>query len=78
MIFTANGGKIVRDLRADTFTAYRREYKQREDDIIHHPEIPIGPLKNTPESLMIVDAQTDTTYWVNRAIWLYTERIVAK
>jgi hypothetical protein len=78
MIFTANGGKIVRDLRADTFTAYDREYYQREDDIIHHPEIPIGPLKNTPQSLMIVDAQTDTTYWVNRAIWLYTKRIVAK
>ena len=78
MVFTGNGGKIVRDLRADTFTAYSREYYQRESEIIHHPEIPIGPLTHTPQSLMIVDAQTDTTYWVNRAIWLYTKRIVAK
>jgi len=78
MVFTGNGGKIVRDLRADTFTTYYREYRQREDNMMKHPEIPIGPLKSIPQSLKIVDAKSDTTFWVNKGMRLYSERILRK
>ena len=68
MVFTGNGGRVLRDLRKDNFTTYRKEFMARQDNVIRHPEIVIPALKTVPECFIIVDARGDSTWWVNQCM----------
>ena len=78
MALTANSGRILRDCYRGTFTAYNEEFTQRQDNIRKQPSMQIPPLKDVPQSLKIVDAEVDTTCWINKAILIYTQRVEVK
>ena len=72
MVVSANGGRIVRDIRHGNFAAYKMDFLSRQDELRHDPGISVRPLHPIPETFDIVDARTDSTWFVNRCIKIYT------
>ena len=72
MIISANGGRIIRDLWEDKFTIYKMDFVLRQEELHQTPGVQVHPLKTIPETFDIVDARTDTSWFVNRCIKIYT------
>ena len=72
MMISANGGGIVRDLWHGNFAAYKMDFVRRHEELQHNPGISVRPLKVIPETFNITDARTDTSWFVNRCIKIYT------
>jgi hypothetical protein len=74
MSCSANAGKILADIKSGSFQSYKSEFMERQATIIDQPSAPIISLKQIPKTFMVVDAQSDTTWWVDKCMKkFYTE-----
>ena len=75
MVVSGNGDKMIIDFSRGKFTAYNKEFYERHFELMDNSKGPILPLKNVPETFTIVDAKTDSTWWVNKCMMhFYDER----
>ena len=72
MMISANGGRIVRDIWHGNFTAYNKDFVLRQGEMHHDSGISVRPLRTIPETFNITDARTDSSWFVNRCIKIYT------
>jgi hypothetical protein len=71
--FTGNGWLITKEVTQPKYSAYRQEFLQRHAAMKQHPGAAYA-LTQVPAVFTITDAQTDSTYWVNRCMYkFYTE-----
>ena len=74
MSVSGNARKIEMDIWTGSFQQYKTEFMQRQTSILQHPNYPIAPLNRIPNSFKIVDAKSDTTWWVEKCMkHYYTE-----
>ena len=71
---SGNSYKILNDFRSGAFTKYRTAFMERQSAILFDPRSSIPALNRIPHSFQIVDAKSDTAWWVDKCMKkFYTE-----
>ena len=74
MSVSGNARNMLIDFYSGRFLKYDTEFRERQNAILQQPLVPIPALTNIPCTFKIVDAKSDTTWWVNKCMThFYTE-----
>jgi hypothetical protein len=68
---SGNARRIEIDIWTGSFQQYKTEFMQRQTIMLQQPTAPIAPLIHIPKSFQIVDAKSDTTWWVEKCMKNY-------
>lgn len=65
LLFWGNTFTLTSDFVNGHMIDYKKQFMQRQQQILENPEAPIQPLKTVPATFKIADTKGDTTYWVD-------------
>lgn len=71
IVVSGNSRKIYADFITDKFGLYKKSFIARHHILLNNPNAEIETLHSVPSIFNIVDAQNDTTHWVDKCMKHY-------